>query len=220
MNLERRATACNILGLIAKTISYAAALAGWFFAALSNSTITQYLDIGHILCLGAGFQILAHVLRVWDPPLALYIVTFFFASLGQAYNDTQANTFVSTLKGAHRYLAFIHAMYMAGCLVGPFVATGFAGANGTSRWYIFYSVPLGLCVVNLALVWASFCDRMANQKLLQARRPGQSRSQSKLWEMKRIILTKEVWLVSLFFFFFLGATITSSGKPLTLVSIV
>ncbi|KAJ6143785.1 hypothetical protein N7471_003238 [Penicillium samsonianum] len=192
-------------------VLYGTTFFGWLIAALTNGKITQYLDLGPILSLGAAIQVLAQVLRVWEPPFALYAVTFFLASLGQAYNDTHANTFVSALNGAHRWLGFIHAMYMAGCLVGPFVATGVASANVDSKWYLFYLFPLGVGVVNLAFVAVSFRDRMATPTILRGERAGRSVSNSALKEIKDTLSTPGVWLLSLFFFFFLGATITAGG---------
>ncbi|CAG8007456.1 unnamed protein product [Penicillium salamii] len=190
--------------------SYGTTFGGWLIAALTNSSITRYLDLGPILCVGAAIQVLAHVLRVWEPPFALYVVTFFLASLGQAFNDTHANTFVSSLTGAHRYLGFIHAMYMAGCLVGPFVATGIASANTDSMWYVFYAFPLGVGVVNLALLGVAFRDRMAAPAVLRSE--GEEALSRSAWkEIKDTLFSPGVWLVSLFFFFFLGATITAGG---------
>lgn len=193
------------------TTRYGTTFGGWLIAALTNSTLTQYLDLGPILVLGAAIQILAHCLRVWEPPFGLYVVTFFLASLGQAYNDTHANTFVSSLNGAHRYLGFIHAMYMAGCLVGPFAATAIASANVDSKWYLFYLFPLGVGVVNLALLSFSFRDCMAAPAVLRSERRKGASEKSAWKEIKDTLSTPGVWLVSLFFFFFLGATITAGG---------
>lgn len=209
-------------------ILYGTTFGGWFIAALSNSTIRQYLDLGSILCFGAALQVLAHALRTWFAPFPLYAMTFFIASLGQAYNDTHANTFVSELRGtAHRWLGFIHAMYMAGCLVGPFVATGVASVNEESRWNLFYIFPLGLGVVNLALVGLSFHDRVGflsrkktvatgatNDEALshdQYQPERVSTGKAAVNEMKETLSTPGVWLLSLFFFFFLGAAITAGG---------
>jgi MFS family permease len=141
------------------------------------------------------------------------VVTFFFASLGQAYSDTHANTFVASLHGAHRYLGFIHAMYMAGCLVGPFVATGVAAANVDSKWHLFYAFPLGVGIANLVLVGVSFRDRMASALSSSRRREMGERNASgeALREIKDSLSISGVWLLSLFFFFFLGASITAGG---------
>ncbi|KAJ5135662.1 Major facilitator superfamily domain general substrate transporter [Penicillium bovifimosum] len=188
-------------------VVYATTFLGWLIAALTNSPITKNLNLGPILTLGASLQVLAHILRVWEPPFPLYCVTFFLASLGQAYNDTHANTFISALPSAHRYLGFIHAMYMAGCLVGPFVATAVASANAEPKWALFYLFPVGVGVLNLVSVAAAFRDRMVRSPVVR----GEGGERSALREIRDTLSTPGVWLVSLFFFFFLGAAITASG---------
>ena len=182
-----------------------------------------------MLALGAAVQILAHALRAWDPPFALFVVTFWFASLGQAYQDTHGNTYVAGVKGAHRWLAFIHAMYMAGCLVGPFVSTAVASVGATSKWYLFYTVPLGIGVANLALVLVAFRDTLRFKKAAPVTSDEAetgsgnvtSTEESETREISRnkgaMMLIKEtarlpsVWLLSTFFFFYLGAVLTASG---------
>ncbi|KAL2786756.1 major facilitator superfamily domain-containing protein [Aspergillus keveii] len=193
------------------SIVYGTTFAGWFAAALTNSYLSQYLNLGILLLLGAVLQILAHVLRVWLPPFALYTVTFFIAALGQAYQDTHANNFVATVKGAHRWLGFIHAMYMAGCLVAPFIATGVA-SSGNHKWHFFYAAPIGLGVLNLVLVWVAFREWATIKKTA----PGEeqttvSRQKDARVEMQKTLSSGGVWLISLFFFFFLGAVITAGG---------
>ncbi|KAK2740520.1 hypothetical protein FQN55_008863 [Onygenales sp. PD_40] len=204
-------------------VVYLTTFLGWLLAALTNSTIIQYLGTGSIIALGAAFQVLAHALRAWLPPFPLYAVTFFLASLGQAYNDTHANTFVAEVKGAHRWLGFIHAMYMAGCLVGPFVATAVAGGVGGEGegggWSLFYLFPMGLGVVNLVLVGGAFRDRLRvlsgadrDRGSGQGGPAGAERKKDRaIQEMKDTLSVPTVWLMSLFFFFFLGAAITSGG---------
>lgn len=91
---------------------------------------------------------------------------------------------------------------MAGCLVGPFVATGVASVNVDSKWYMFYYFPLGVGVANLACLGVTYRDRMAT--------PAAS-SNSALKEIKDTLTTSGVWLLSLFFFFFIGASITAGG---------
>ncbi|OMP88699.1 Bypass of stop codon protein 6 [Diplodia seriata] len=195
------------------SIVYAVTFSGWFFAAISNSHLSQYLDLGAMLVLGAFLQVLAHALRCWTPPFALFAVTFGIASLGQAYQDTHANTFVASVKGAHRFLGLIHAMYSGGCLVGPFVSTAIASADTPSRWSLFYTFPLGLGVMNLILCVIAFWDSLA----IKAKRPGNtesgegSRNEGALLQIKETLKTPSVWLLSLFYFFYLGAVITASG---------
>ncbi|KAJ0419869.1 major facilitator superfamily domain-containing protein [Aspergillus carlsbadensis] len=195
------------------SIVYGTTFAGWFAAAITNSYLSQYLNLGILLLLGAALQILAHVLRVWLPPFPLFAVTFFVAALGQAYQDTHANNFVATVKGAHRWLGFIHAMYMAGCLVAPFIATGVA-SSGEHHWHFFYAAPVGLGVLNLGLVWVAFREWATFKQVVQAgtgEQPTVSRQKDARVEMQKTLSSGGVWLISLFFFFFLGAVITAGG---------
>ncbi|PYH68058.1 putative MFS transporter [Aspergillus vadensis CBS 113365] len=182
-------------------VVYVTTLVGWLVAALTNSTACQYLGLGSMLALGATLQVLAHVLRAWLPPFPLYAITFFLASLGQAFNDTHANTYVAAVKAAHRWLGFIHAMYMAGCLVGPLVATAVAAANRQSQWNLFYVFPLGLGLVNLILVLIAFRDSMSVHHSSEAvqsddpRASGQnSRGTRAVREIKDTLRVPAVWL--------------------------
>ncbi|KAH6605541.1 MSF permease [Trichoderma cornu-damae] len=215
----------NISTAIVSTV-YGANFLGWLFAAFTNTHLCQYLSLGTLLALGAAFQIAAHALRSWDPPFGLFVVTFWLVSIGQAFQDTHANTFVSGAKGAHRWLAFIHAMYMAGCLVGPFASTAVASAGEVSRWYLFYTLPLGLGVINLALTCVAFRDTLGLRREpvaseSQGRTIGGeavdrsndvvSRNKDATQLIRKTAGTLSVWLLSLFFFFYLGSVLTASG---------
>ena len=209
---------------------------GWLFAAIVNTHVCQYLDLGAMLAVGAFLQVAAHSLRAWNPPFGLFVVTFWLVSIGQAFQDTHGNTFVAGLKSetAHRWLAFIHAMYMAGCLVGPFVSTAIAAAGGEgseSRWHLFYTFPLGLGVANVALVAVAFRDTLR----LHGKKPRQdastdasadevggspqpsadcqdeSRNKGAIRLIKDTLSTPSVWLLCMFFFFYLGSVLTASG---------
>ncbi|KAF6815640.1 Bypass of stop codon protein 6-like protein 5 [Colletotrichum plurivorum] len=198
------------------SIIYGANFLGWFLAALTNTHLRELFDLGGLLVFGAVFQLAAHALRVWRPPFAFFAVTFWLVCLGQAYQDAGCNAYVASVKAAHRWLAFIHALYMAGCLVAPFVATPIASSGGqaTSRWSLFYAFPVGICVLNLALTCFAFRDTIRFG-------PGSSRTQlgtgvteqkkTPTQLMKETLATKALWSISLFFFFLLGASITASG---------
>lgn len=195
-------------------LRYGTTFGGWLFAALTNSYLSQYIDLGVFLVIGAVLQIVAHALRAWLPPFPLFAVAFFIATLGQAYQEPHANNFVTTLKGAHRWLGFIHAMYMGGCLAGPFVATAVATAGNKSQWGLFYSAPLGVGVVNLLLVCLAFRERITFKRpdpATELSAPGTSRQRDARVEMQKTLASPSVWLLSLYFFFFLGVAITAGG---------
>jgi hypothetical protein len=199
--------------------SYFTTFLGWLVAAITNSHLPRYLPLGSLLALGAFLQILPHLARVFHPPFALFALSFFVSGLGQAYQDSHANTFVSTVRAAHRWLGFIHAMYGAGLLVSPFVATSVAvksSGKGGDGWTLFYLFPLGLSVANLVLVLIAFRDSMGLS--IRSRENGEreqeedSRNRSAMVEIKQMLKISDLWIICLFFFFYLGVGTTSGGK--------
>ncbi|KAK3994284.1 major facilitator superfamily domain-containing protein [Cladorrhinum sp. PSN332] len=202
---------------------YVTSFAGWLLAALTNTHASQRLDIGAMLVLGAVLQIISQALRCWPtPPFWLFVVSFFLTTSGQAFQDTHSNTFVAQQKGVggvHRWLGAIHASYMAGCFVSPFMASAIASAGvgvGKSRWYLFYNVPLGFGVLNLVMVVVAFRDSIGwvkprNTTGQDAGENGAGGSKSAGTLLKETLTTPSVLLLSLFFFFYLGVAVTAGG---------
>lgn len=196
-------------------ILYLTTFLGWALAAVTNPRLSKHLALGALLALGSILQIIPHVLRAWLPPFPLFAITFFLSGLGQAYQDSHANTFVSAVKGggAHRWLGFIHAMYGLGLLVSPFAATAIAT---TGRWTLFYLFPLGLSIVNMMLVGVAFRESIklipkAGVVEAETGQEPSQRSSGAMSEVKEMLQLKDLWVFSLFFFFYLGVCFTSAG---------
>lgn len=196
---------------------------------MTNTHLLQHFNLGGLLAIGAGLQIVAQALRTWKPPFPLYAVTFWMVYLGQAYQDAGCNTYTAGVgRGAHRWLAFIHAMYTAGCLVGPFVATPIAAANQPSRWNLFYCAPLGICVANFVLTCYAFRDTINICSLIRMKKGASSEgaaaqtggeatpddtgvADAPFVLIKRTLSSKAFWAIGAFYFFYLGAVITASS---------
>ncbi|KAH6625299.1 major facilitator superfamily domain-containing protein [Boeremia exigua] len=193
---------------------YGAAFLGWLFAAATNSHMSRYLGLGMILTLGAAIQVAAHALRAWTPPFPLFVITFFIQAAGMAYNESHANSFVASLQNSHRPLGFIHAMYALGTLVSPFVATGIATATPT-RWALFYIYLIGIGGINMLAVAVLFRDSLSMHASptsgdgQQAAAP--SRRKQANHDLVAALKSPPVYLLSMFYFFMLGAGITASG---------
>ncbi|RDW73510.1 hypothetical protein BP6252_07417 [Coleophoma cylindrospora] len=199
------------IGTGSVAIIYGVTFAGWVVAAIIGGYVRVYAGSGGALVLGALVQLLAQVLRVWKPPFALFCISFFLIALGQAFQDSNSNTFVATVKGAHRWLGLIHASYSIGLLIGPFVATAIA-TSGSGRWPLYYSFPLGLGVVNLVLVTWAFRDDIALRRSVIGAGGEAVKSSDTVWkETKATLQKKVVWLLSMFYFFYLGAAFTAGG---------
>ncbi|KAJ0117815.1 MFS general substrate transporter [Diaporthe amygdali] len=217
-------------------ILYACSFLGWLIGALTNPVLAPHLALGQLLWAGALLQLLAQVLRPWAwSGLPAFAASFFLQSLGTAYQDALGNTFVSGVRAAHRWLGFIHAMYALALLVGPLLATAIASktsrgsggfVGGEESWKRTYFVTVGLGVVNLVWVMMAFRDTLWISRSDGVSRGGdeeragsatgeqqrdRQKTSSALRDMGAMLKVKDVWLISLFFFFALGAAQTSGG---------
>ncbi|KFG84436.1 hypothetical protein MANI_115758 [Metarhizium anisopliae] len=158
---------------------YGANFAGWFSAAVANAHLCSHLDLGAMLALGAACQ--------RRPGLP-----------GHA-----RDTLAAGVAGAHRWLAAIHAAYMAG--VSPALAA--TAVATVSRSAPVLRVPLAVGVANLALVLVAFATRCGS------RRTGHAAVESgEAWRLIRATAaTPSVWYLCAFFFFYLGSVLTAGG---------
>ncbi|KAI0977375.1 major facilitator superfamily domain-containing protein [Xylaria arbuscula] len=198
-------------------VIYATTFAGWLLAALTNPIFTAHLTLGQLLLVGAVLQLIAQALRPWSP-LAVFIVSFLFQSLGMAYQDAHSNTFVSSLKSVpHRWLSFIHACYALGTFIGPLVATAIANSPNTlaiDGWKRVYFVLIGVSVLNVAGVMVAFRDTLYSRlhtTTTENESRGKKRNRLALIAMAKLLKSKKLWFLSLFYFFELGATFTAGG---------
>jgi fucose permease len=136
------------------------------------------------------------------------VVTFFLQAVGMAYNESHANTFVTSIDGAHRLLGFIHAMYALGTLVSPFVATAVA-TKVPEQWPLFYVYLVGVGTVNVIIVAYTFRDSLGSHAKPLTREGGDATSRSKTANRDIIATLKSppVYLLSMFYFFMLGTGI-------------
>ena len=205
------------------SIVYTTTFLGWLLAALSNAHLMRLgkLSTGKMLLLGAALQLIANAIRTAAPPFGLYCVSFFLTALGMGFQDAHANTFVASVQGAHRWLAFIHSMYAFGLLTGPFMATAIASH---SHWNYFYALLIGIGSINVGLVLSAFgVLKKEHPAITQTSPPdlGQSGNSQALREMKESLKLRSFWLLSLFYFCFLGSAFTvggSSNNPHPLLS--
>lgn len=182
------------------------------------------------------------MLRPWAwSGLPAFAASFFLQSLGTAYQDALGNALVSGVpRAAHRWLGFIHAMYALALLVGPLLATAIAAnvspgggalVGGHESWKRTYFVAVGLLAVNLVWVTVAFGDTLwvssrsgdgvsrggdeeRAGRIVGEQQQQQDRqtSSSALRDMGAMLKLKDVWLISLFFLFALGAAQTASSK--------
>ncbi|KAH6900034.1 putative MFS transporter [Thelonectria olida] len=188
------------VGLLFVAIVYLVNFCGWLVAAFTNVHISARLGMGGTLVVGSTCQLIAYALNFWKPPFPLFAASFFFSGLGVAYQDAQANTFVADLDNAHRWLGILHAIYGVGALITPLAAT--AIANHTPHWHYFYLVLFGCSVISVGLMSWAF-----RPSILGPHERGISANK----QLTKALSERSVWVLSLFFFLYVGAEVTAGG---------
>jgi len=142
--------------------------------------------------------------------------------------DAQANTYQANLPRAHLYLGCLHAFYGTGALIAPLLATAIATSDSTyKRWYYFYFIALGLTVVNCLLngwvfrediisAWKNnvkgrgkYAPTVENEAIRQEENAAKKTKANQ--DFKRIVKRKEVWVLCLYLFFYVGTEVTAGG---------
>ena len=190
------------VGLLFVAIVYLVNFLGWLMAAFTNVHITARIGQGGVLVLGACLQLLAYALIFWKPPFPLFVIAFFFSGMGVAYQDAQANTFAANVQNAYRWLGLLHAVYGLGALVAPLIATTIAVR--TPYWHYYYIFMLGMAAIDIALLMWTF--RKDLFKPLSAKAKDTAGK-----ELKQALSERATWVLSGFFFLYVGAEVTSGG---------
>ncbi|KAI8712424.1 MFS domain-containing protein [Fusarium sp. LHS14.1] len=190
------------VGLLAVAILYLVNFSGWFLAAFTNVHLASRLGMGGTLVIGASIQLIAYALTFWKPPFLVFSSSFFFAGLGVAYLDAQVNTYVAHMRNSHRWLGVLHAAYGLGALLSPIVATTFA--TKTAYWHLFYLLMLVLTLCNIAWLSWSFRDSLFKPS-------NDAEGEDATDQLKAALSQKPVWMISLFFFLYVGAEVTAGG---------
>lgn len=199
------------IGTGSVTATYGAAFPGWLVVAVVGGYVSGRIGSGGALILGAASQLLGQMCRIWASSFGVFAMTFFFTALGQAFQDSQANTFVSRVKSAHRWLGVIHASYGFGCMVGPLLATAIASSK-PSHWQRFYYVPMALGVLNMTLVsWAFRKEILLRRPAAEDGSMASHGIDKAINDMKATVKQRTTWTLSMFYFFYLGAGITVGG---------
>ncbi|RSL90940.1 hypothetical protein CEP51_000461 [Fusarium floridanum] len=188
------------VGLLPVATLYLVNFSGWFLAALTNVHIASRLGMGGTLVIGASIQLIAYALTFWKPPFLVFSSSFFFTGLGVAYLDAQVNTYVAHMRNSHRWLGVLHAAYGLGALLSPIAAALFA--TKTPYWHLFYLLMLFMTVCNI-LSW-SFRDSLFKSS-------NGADGEGAGDQLKAALSEKSVWMISLFFFLYVGAEVTAGG---------
>jgi len=190
------------IGTLFVAVVYLVNFSGWLVAAFTVAYVATRLGMGGTFIVGVACQLVAYALNFWKPPFPLFACSFFFSGLGVAFQGAQVNTFVAGLDNAHRWLGLVHAAFGLGAFITPLAAT--ALASRTAHWHYYYLVLLGCSFANLTLQFWAFRKELF--------KPTGNSASGATRQLKKALSQRSVWMLSLFFFLYVGGEVTVGGK--------
>ncbi|KAA1472078.1 MFS general substrate transporter [Dentipellis sp. KUC8613] len=186
---------------------------GFVVGSVSNIWFTDRLGFGKTIVLGSVTQVVAYCLQAPAPPFPLFVIAYCLNGFGIALQDAQANGYVASYKdnGAAK-MGMLHAVYGAGALAAPLVATQFARLH---HWSFHYLTSLGVALSNALVLALVFRFKRQEECLTQIGEGASEQSASDDNKYRQIFRLKELHLLAFFAFVYVGVEVTIGGWIVT-----
>ncbi|KAK0192520.1 MFS general substrate transporter [Armillaria mellea] len=176
---------------------------GFLTGAFANILLTPKLGFGKLMVLGSLFQVIAYTLQAPALPFPVFVIAYMINGVGLAFQDAQANGYVACYKhNPESKMGLLHAVYGAGALCAPLVATQFAYLP---HWSFHYLVSLGLAL------------RTQDECLAEIGESSGERGASQHSPLRQILSLKNVHLLASFILVYVGVEFTLGGWIVTYV---
>ncbi|KAG6908937.1 hypothetical protein DXG01_002716 [Tephrocybe rancida] len=202
------------------SLLFVLACVGFFSGALINVPLSDKLGFGKVIVLGSLFQIVAYTLMAPALPFPALVVAYAINGVGVALQDAQANGYVASLdSNAEAKMGVLHAVYGAGALCAPLVATQFAQQK---RWSFHFLASLGLAVTNTVVLIAIFKFKTQDECLAEIgqvipERTENEQSANNKGKFRQIMGHRTVQFLAFFILFYVGVEVTIGGWIVTYI---
>ncbi|KAH0578292.1 hypothetical protein H2248_003918 [Termitomyces sp. 'cryptogamus'] len=193
---------------------------GFLTGSLINIPLSDKLGFGKVIVLGSIFQMVGYMLMVPALPFPAFVVAYAINGVGVALQDAQANGFVASLDtNAEAKMGVLHAVYGAGALCSPLVATQFAQQK---HWSLHYLASLGVAIINTLVLIGVFrfkrqddCLRESGQMISEY--PTIEQSIHGNGKFRQILCHKTVQLLALYILIYVGVEVTTGSWIVTYI---
>ncbi|OSC97784.1 MFS general substrate transporter [Trametes coccinea BRFM310] len=209
------------IGFAVVSLNFVFNCIGFVTGAAANVWLTDRYGFGTVMVIGALAQVVGYTLEAPAPPFPVFVMGYAVNGFGLALQNAGANGYVASLKdNAATKMGILHAIYGAGALSSPLVATQFAQL---SHWSFHYLVSLGIAISNVILLIAVF--RFKNQETCLAE-IGQTPSHESLTEgtdnnnsskYTQMFKLRALHLMAFFILTYVGVEVTLGGWIVTYV---
>jgi fucose permease len=201
------------IGYAIVSLIFVANAAGYVLAAPFTHALESRFGRSRTYIFSQALMVTGFVIVVCKPPFPAVVVSFFLFGFGQALNLALNNVFCANLVNGTTILGIAHGAYGVGGTMGPLIATALA-SHGV-RWSYFYTIILGLSVLNLVLAAWAFKGYEKEQpvQLLTAlqRTASQQETTKKSNHLRKAIQNRVTLMGALYIFAYQGAEVSISG---------
>ncbi|KAH8925116.1 MFS general substrate transporter, partial [Atractiella rhizophila] len=190
------------IGYMAVSCLFVGQFLGFFLASLTSTYLMDRLGLGKVIVLGAVSQMAAYLFMF--PPINFPVLAsaYILSGFGLALQNASTSSFIAGLPDVAWKMGLLHSFYGLGGVISPLVATAFVSSG--IKFSYFYLITLGVCAMNVALLVHAF--RLKPEPLpanYVHERPGD--------QLKKILVNKNVWFISLFIIVYVGAEVSMGG---------
>ncbi|KAK7012688.1 major facilitator superfamily domain-containing protein [Favolaschia claudopus] len=150
------------VGFLVVSLIFVVSCVGFIIGSIFNLYLHDRLGFGRMIVLGNLLQLVAFCIQAPAPPFPLFVFSYIFNGFGLAVQNAQTNAYVASLRhNSELYMGILHAIYGAGALSSPLVATQFSQMR---HWSFHYLISLGLALSNVVILCLTFRFRSQNGK--------------------------------------------------------
>ncbi|KAG7448141.1 MFS general substrate transporter [Guyanagaster necrorhizus] len=197
------------------SLIFVCACFGFLSGAFANIVLTPKLGFGKLMILGSLCQVTAYSLQAPGLPFPVFVIAYMINGVGLAFQDAQANGYVACYKrNPETKMALFHAVYGAGALCSPLVATRFAYIP---HWSFHYLTSLGLALLNTVFLFLVFKLRTQDECLAEIGESAGESGSSQHSALRQVLTLRNVHLLALFILVYVGVEFTLGGWIVTYV---
>ncbi|KAG2357354.1 MFS general substrate transporter [Suillus spraguei] len=186
---------------------------GCLSGAFANLYLDSRLGFGKVIVLGSIIQVIAYTIQAGALPFPAFVLGYAINGFGIGLQDAQSNGYVGSLKDNPEVkMAILHAVYGAGALSSPLVATQFAQLP---HWSFHYLCSLGVAFVNTVMLIAVFRLKTQDECLAQIGQQAGEKGTSEKSQFSQIIRLREVHLLAFFLLVLVGVEVMMGGWMVT-----
>ncbi|KAG2050038.1 MFS general substrate transporter [Suillus hirtellus] len=191
------------------------ACVGFLSGAFANLYLNDRFGFGKVIVLGSACQVIAYAIEAGALPFPAFVLGYAINGFGMALQDAQSNGYVASLKDNPEVkMGILHAVYGAGALSSPLVATQFAQLP---HWSFHYLCSLGVAFINIVSLIAVFGLKTQDECLAQIGQPPGEKGTSEKSQFSQILRLREVHLLAFFILIYVGVEVTMGGWMVTYI---